>query len=632
MNTLSCHRRTSSAILSHRATSKPTIIHYAKSRSSSSFVLSMSTLNDIPHFRHEPLRNPRNHIRLLHVMIDNSQAIDGIEVRCHLVTRYFNPRKESPLFFKTGSKELRPLYHAISYAWGSPDDTVFILVNGRRMRVRRNCEYALKQSAWYGDARYIWCDAICIDQTNDDEKGHQVYMMGDIYRNAQGVLACVGPHADGSPDLLQALRKHANAMDRIAASATDDRCEYSQSLLSKFAPRPTYGSPKWSSIARRWAWQEDANLDTLILATKKFLGRKYFSRAWVYQELVLGRHIILCCGRTRVPLYSLYGMFLTMEYLGHLNVEDTEKAWPLLRAGAFSWSSREKSLETLMSDVLALDCADPRDKVYSVLSMVNWRRRDEDPIYPDYTLDALSLASEVLPRILRQRGKSCPGLAWEKLHMLSENLRLHEWASGVRDAIYQRQFCPELMDRHWPYIGITPFYHRIQTDLRFAGFQLDKEFGAWSLRNVHSKYRSFNIFQFPDFEAKNFGTDLVILLPEVARSGDWCLLPYCDSTDDPIPLILVVRHTTGKRHKIVGKALGLGQDVLWQFASRQHDFLVRFGSEDLLVLFNQGDLSLDDFLDRSGSRVNRLVLKDMTSYLRAGVCGRPDSSIAWRER
>lgn len=565
-------------------------------------------------------------------MIDNSQAIDGIEVRCHLVTRYFNPRKESPLFFKTGSKELRPLYHAISYVWGSPNDTVFILVNGRRMKVRRNCEYALKQSAWYGGARYIWCDAICIDQTNDDEKGHQVYMMGDIYRNAQGVLACVGRHANGSPDLLQALRMHASTMDRIAASATDDRFEYSQSLLSKFASRPTEGAPKWSSIARRWAWQEDANLDTLILAMKKFLGRNYFSRAWVYQEIVLGRHIILCCGCTRVPLYSLYGMFLAMEYLGHLSVEDTEKAWPLLRAGAFSWSSSEKSLETLMSDVLALDCADPRDKVYSVLSMVNWRRRDEEPIYPDYTLDALSLASEVLPRILRQRGKSCPGLAWEKLHMLSENLRLHEWASGVRDAIHRRQFCPELMDRHWPYLGITEFEQRVQTDLRFAGFQLDRKLGAWSLRNVHSKYRSFNIFQFPDFEAKNFGTDLVILLPEVARSGDWCLLPYCDSTDDTIPLILVVRHTTGKRHKIVGKALGLGQDVLWQFASRQHDFLVRFGSEDLLVLFNQGDLSLDDFLNQSGSRVNRLVLKDMTSYLRAGVCGRPDSSIAWRER
>lgn len=170
------------------------------------------------------------------------------------------------------------------------------------------------------------------------------------------------------------------------------------------------------------------------------------------------------------------------------------------------------------------------------------------------------------------------------------------------------------MDRNWPYLGLTAVQLCIQTDLRFAGFQLDRKVGDWSFRNAPLKYSSFNIFQFPDIEAEYFVADLVILLPEVASPGDWCLLPYCDSTDDPIPLILVVRHMTGKYHKIVGKALGLGQDVLWQFTTRQHDFLVSFGSEDLLVLFNQGDFSLNDFLDKSGSNVNKLVLEEMIAF------------------
>lgn len=299
----------------------------------------MTMADVIPPFRHEPLQDPRSHIRLLHVrLIDDTQAIDGIEVRCQLTTHRFTKRKRWVSFFNTESEEVTPMYHAISYAWGSPYDTVTILVNDKRLEVRRNCEYALKQSAWFGDAHYIWCDAICIDQKNDDEKGHQVHMMGDIYRNAQGVLACVGPHADGSLGLLQALRTHNSTMDRIAVSAVDDRCGYRPSLWSIFAPRPKDKAPRWSSIARRWAWQEDVNLDALILAMKEFLNREYFSRAWIYQEIVLGRHIILCCGRTRVRLYSLYGMFLTMEYLGHLSFTDTERAWPLLRASIFSWS------------------------------------------------------------------------------------------------------------------------------------------------------------------------------------------------------------------------------------------------------------------------------------------------------
>ncbi|KAH8769859.1 heterokaryon incompatibility protein-domain-containing protein, partial [Diaporthe sp. PMI_573] len=159
----------------------------------------MSISTDIPLFHHEPLQDPRNYIRLLYVvLVDTTVAAEGIEVQCRLTTRRFNPRWESRIFNNTEFAKVRPLYHAISYVWGSPDEKVPILVNGRRMEVGRNCEYALKQSAWYGGACYVWCDAICIDQTNDDEKGHQVYMMGDIYRNAEAVLACVGAHADGS--------------------------------------------------------------------------------------------------------------------------------------------------------------------------------------------------------------------------------------------------------------------------------------------------------------------------------------------------------------------------------------------------------------------------------------------------
>lgn len=591
----------------------------------------MVTPNDILPFRHEPLRNPRTHIRLLQVLfVDDIQAmVEGIDVHCRLTTRRFNPQKNLRFSFNT---EREDVYHAISYVWGSSDDTVSILVNGQRMKVRRNCEYALKQSAWYGNADYLWCDAICIDQTNDDEKGHQVYMMGDIYRNAQTVLAYVGPHADDSPSLLRALHTHGNTMDRIAALATDDGCSYSRSLRSIFTSRSADESPKWSKIARRWALQEPANMNMLVLAMRKFLNRDYFSRTWIYQEIVLGRHIILCCGCTRTSLYSLYGMFLAMEYLEHLSVNDTTKAWPLLRAGAFSWSSSEKDLKTLMSDVGALNCTDPRDKVYSVLSMVDWRRRHEKPIYPDYTIDALSLASKVLPRLLQKGGQIYLDVAWDELDMLSENLSLCDRASGLDDAIYRRRFFPRLMDSKWPYLGLTAYQYRVQSDFRFAGFQLDRELDIWSFRDVYLKYSSFNIFQFPDFEAEYSEADTVILLPEIASPGDWCLLPYCDFTDDPIPLILIVRQETDTCHRIIGKALGLGEDVLWRYARRQHDFLVRFGSEDLLVLFNQGDYSLNDFLDESGSRINNALVKEMTDYLRTGVCGRPSSSLVWKSR
>lgn len=604
----------------------------------------MSTAGDIPLFRHDPLRDPRSYIRLLQVLpVDDALAIEGIEVHCRLTTRRFNPRKKSHIFFNTPRGEVVPSYHAISYVWGSPNDTVSILVNDRRMRVRRNCEYALKQSAWYGGAHYIWCDAICIDQTNDREKGHQVYMMGDIYRNAQGILACVGPHANGSTALLQAVRTNAGAMNRIAALATDDRCSYSRSLRSAFMSRPADEPPRWSHIARRWASQEHANMDSLTEAMNNFLDRDYFSRTWVYQEIVLGRHIVMCCGRTRTPLYLLYGMLLAMEYLRCLSNETIDKAWPLLRAGAFSWSSSEnESLETLMGDVLALDCTDPRDKVYAVLSMVNWRRRHEEPIYPDYTLDSLSLASKVLVRTLQDGGEIRLDDAWPQLHMISENLRLCDRDSGLDRAIHHRRLFTPFMDSNWPYLGLMPYQRRVRCDLRFAGFQLDKRLGTWGFSNVPLKYNSPRIVQcqLAELEAQEIGlvrngffeADLAILLPEVAEPGDWCLLPYWDPGDKPSSLVLITRHDNGKSYKIIGKGLGWREDVLWQVADRRHDFLVRFGSEDLLVMFNQGGFFLNHLRDCSASPGHRMVLKEMKDHLWTGVCGRPNSSLAWISR
>jgi hypothetical protein len=41
--------------------------------------------------------------------------------------------------------------------------------------------------------RYLWIDAICINQADADEKGMQFTMMGSIYAQASRVLIWLGP-------------------------------------------------------------------------------------------------------------------------------------------------------------------------------------------------------------------------------------------------------------------------------------------------------------------------------------------------------------------------------------------------------------------------------------------------------
>jgi hypothetical protein len=41
-------------------------------------------------------------------------------------------------------------------------------------------------------SRYLWIDQLCIDQDNNVEKGPQIQLMGDIYRNAERVVIWLG--------------------------------------------------------------------------------------------------------------------------------------------------------------------------------------------------------------------------------------------------------------------------------------------------------------------------------------------------------------------------------------------------------------------------------------------------------
>lgn len=122
-------------------------------------------------FEHEPLDKGRASFRLLTLLPSSS---DGI-IRCSL-------RHASLL------SEERPVYAAVSYAWG-PKETVTsmkrILVNGKEFPVRQNLWFFLDRlSANVSKGHEIedlWIDAICIDQNTLHERNHQVRLMKTIY-------------------------------------------------------------------------------------------------------------------------------------------------------------------------------------------------------------------------------------------------------------------------------------------------------------------------------------------------------------------------------------------------------------------------------------------------------------------
>jgi len=85
-------------------------------------------------------------------------------------------------------------YEALSWYWGkiNPATDPFITISGFRFQIPANLEPALRCLRLPNEDRIVWCDAIAINQVDASEKAMQVACMGEIYREAAGVLVWLG--------------------------------------------------------------------------------------------------------------------------------------------------------------------------------------------------------------------------------------------------------------------------------------------------------------------------------------------------------------------------------------------------------------------------------------------------------
>ncbi|KAF2105436.1 heterokaryon incompatibility protein-domain-containing protein, partial [Lophiotrema nucula] len=87
-------------------------------------------------------------------------------------------------------------YEALSYVWGYSRSTRLIHVQEKETQVTENLEAALRDLRYDDQPRLLWVDALCINQSDGEEKGHQVRMMGNIYSGAERVICWLQPHQE----------------------------------------------------------------------------------------------------------------------------------------------------------------------------------------------------------------------------------------------------------------------------------------------------------------------------------------------------------------------------------------------------------------------------------------------------
>jgi hypothetical protein len=142
-------------------------------------------------YRHNLLLQPGS-IRLLRLLPSKG---DLKNIRCELFE--YDLEKSDQV--------TRP-YEALSYVWGSEDTPQTIIIGDQRFKVTQNLHTALLRLQDHSIPRILWVDAICINQTNEKEKGHQLQFMAEIYAKASRVIVWLGKAQDNSEHALEVIR------------------------------------------------------------------------------------------------------------------------------------------------------------------------------------------------------------------------------------------------------------------------------------------------------------------------------------------------------------------------------------------------------------------------------------------
>lgn len=261
-------------------------------------------------------------------------------------------------------------YTALSYAWGLERDTHRLYIDDKFVLIGANLNSALRHLRRQDRPLRLWVDALCINQTDFEERRHQVHQMRRIYQSAQETIVYLGDQT-GS----------------------------------------TTGKSAWNFLERNSTWalnddqEKDYNLPAEVEDLIYFRGdlhdvyhdvlsREWFQRIWVLQEVVVSKEVSIQCGHRRIPGDDLFKVIMMKkrahdqygESLRQENVfESIRRMWQarvtfqLSRGQEHflpSWYRQTMDEHEATTDILdmlvrarELMASDERDKIFALLGI-----------------------------------------------------------------------------------------------------------------------------------------------------------------------------------------------------------------------------------------------------------------------
>jgi hypothetical protein len=207
------------------------------------------------------------------------------------------------------------------------------------MDVTLNAYEALQQIRSRDESRYLWIDAICIDQDNLPERGHQVRQMGLIYQKAERVLIWLG-HGTEETDLVMDFMKSLHDI-----------------LIKK--------EGDWEQLAQLQMNDCPVGCDKGMYL---ILSRPWFRRIWILQEIANARIATVLCGRKSISASTFAQAPRLLGLQPDPHCQAVLDIMPGLSRQT-SWWKENRDLYTLVKKFRESEASDERDIVYALLGI-----------------------------------------------------------------------------------------------------------------------------------------------------------------------------------------------------------------------------------------------------------------------
>ncbi|KAK4224174.1 heterokaryon incompatibility protein-domain-containing protein [Podospora fimiseda] len=195
-----------------------------------------------------------------------------------------------------------PSFDIISYRWGTPSPPYIPPdISGITWNVTISLSKLteIKSLMITAGIKYLWCDCVCINQEDPNEKSREIANMYQYYMFASRCHILLDMDQVWNPQqIVDNLKLVDHVRTNIDGSEFATQSRLSQdvlSLLNSWAEEKEWSFPVSKSMVRS-AGVELGLLNCYSTSTKyvrSVFRNLYFSRVWTFQEMILGKNITM---------------------------------------------------------------------------------------------------------------------------------------------------------------------------------------------------------------------------------------------------------------------------------------------------------------------------------------------------